>query len=507
MRRTGQRTTGLFGLLVLVLGLVGPARAEPPSLRDLQFMDAVTWGVNGPTMRAFEAAGRERWLDGQLEAAAPRLPPDAQGLIERLHRLQPSARELVLDFDARSKAANAIPDPDARDAARQAFQLAMSLVAREAITRLVLRGLYAENQLSERLAWFWFNHFNVFQQKANLRLLVGDYEERAIRPHVLGRFRDLLAATTRHPAMLRYLDNADNAAGHLNENHAREILELHTMGVGSGYTQHDVQEFARILTGLGIDASAADPKLPPGRRGDLVRDGLFEFNPARHDYGDKVFLGHLIKGRGLAELDEVLDILSRHPATARHICRALAVYFVADQPDEELVRRMAEVFTRTDGNIAAVMRTLLVSPEFEGSLGRRFKDPVRFLFSAMRLAYDDKLVLNAWPIQQWLNKLAQPLYGTLTPNGYPLDSSFWSGSGQMIMRFEIAWRLGAGAGGLFRGEGTDPAERAGVPVLRGFPSVSLKATGFSAATRDALRQATSPQEWNFLFLSSPEFMQ
>src|ERR1700692_2073092 len=180
------------------------------------------------------------------------------------------------------------------------------------------------------MTWFWFDHFNVHQGKANLRILVGDYEDRAIRPFAMGHFRDLLSATLHHPAMLRYLDNADNAAGHLNENYAREIMELHTMGVGSGYAQSDVEQLARILTGVGIDLKPEDPKLKPELQSQLFARGAFEFNPARHDYGDKIFLGHTIKGRGLAEVDEALDLLSRAPATARFISRKLAVYLVSD---------------------------------------------------------------------------------------------------------------------------------------------------------------------------------
>src|SRR6202000_3261184 len=159
-------------------------------------------------------------------------------------------------------------------------------------------------------------------------ILVGDYEDRAIRPFALGKFHDLLTATLYHPAMLRYLDNADNAVGHLNENYAREIRELHTMGVGSGYTQADVESLARILTGVGIDLKPEDPKLIPELQSQLVREGAFEFNPARHDYGDKVFLGHTIKGRGLAEVDEAVDILVRHPATAMHISLKTRTYIV-----------------------------------------------------------------------------------------------------------------------------------------------------------------------------------
>src|SRR3984893_5604528 len=152
-------------------------------------------------------------------------------------------------------------DVDQKAAAQQAVQQAMNDIAKQAATRSILRALYAPDQLRERMSWFWFNHFNVHQYKANLRVLVGDYEDKAIRAHALGRFRDLLEATLRHPAMLRYLDNADNAAGHINENYAREIMELHTMGVCSGYTQKDVEELARVLTGVGIDANPENPKL------------------------------------------------------------------------------------------------------------------------------------------------------------------------------------------------------------------------------------------------------
>src|SRR3984893_5784199 len=218
-------------------------------------------------------------------------------------------------------------DVDQKAAAQQVYQQAMNDIAHQAATRTILRALYAPDQLRERMTWFWFNHFNVHQYKANVRALVGDYEDRAIRAHALGRFRDLLEATLRHPAMLRYLDNADNAAGHINENYAREIMELHTMGVGSGYTQKDVEELARVLTGVGIDLNPEGPKLKPELQGQLIHDGLFEFNPARHDFGDKVFLGQAIKGRGFDEVDQVLDILSRRPATAGHISRRLAAFF------------------------------------------------------------------------------------------------------------------------------------------------------------------------------------
>src|SRR2546422_7311634 len=232
----------------------------------------------------------------------------------------------------------------------------------------------------------------LFPYTTLFRALVADYEERAIRPHALGRFRDLLGATARHPAMLIYLDNAQNAANRINENYARELMELHTLGVDGGYTQRDVQELARILTGF------------------VVREGWFEFIPGRHDYGDKLLLGRAIRGRGAAEVDEALDLLARHPATARFLCRKLALVFVSDDPSEVLVERLASTFPSSDGDIAAVLRELFPSAEFSASLGTKFKDPVHYVVSAVRLAYDDKGILNAGPLINWLGRLGGPLY-------------------------------------------------------------------------------------------------
>src|SRR6266581_6911429 len=242
----------------------------------------------------------------------------------------PDVRKLPFDiavaFEQQAKSANQVADADQKKAAQQVYQAAMNDRARQAAARTILHALYAPDQLRKRMTWFWFNHFNMHQSKANLRILVGDYEDRAIRPFALGKFRDLLTATLHHPAMLRYLDNADNAVGHLNENYAREIMELHTMGVGSGYAQSDVEALARILTGVGIDFKPEDPKLKPELQSQLVREGAFEFNPSRHDYSDKTFLGHTIKGRGLAEVDDAVDILVRHTATATRLARQIAGY-------------------------------------------------------------------------------------------------------------------------------------------------------------------------------------
>ena len=382
----------------MAAGMLCPAaRAAELAPHDMILLDRLTWGINASTAAHLQAVGTERWLDEQLHPALHTVLPDGvRSQIEAMPDVHKSPFDIAVAFDAPGEERQSGRRSRPSKAAQQVYQQAMNDRAKQAASRTILRALYAPDQLRERMSWFWFNHFNVHQHKANIRILVGDYEDRAIRAHALGKFRDLLVATLHHPAMLRYLDNTDNAAGHLNENYAREIMELHTMGVGAGYTQADVEALARILTGVGIDLKPEDPKLKPELQSQLVRDGAFEFNPARHDYGDKTFLGHAIKGRGLAEVDEAIDILVRHPATAVHLSRQIATYFVSDNPPDALVQKMAQTFKATDGDIAAVLSTMVHAPEFTASLkpGVKFKDPVHYVFSAVRLAYDDKVILN-----------------------------------------------------------------------------------------------------------------
>ncbi len=305
--------------------------------------------------------------------------------------------------------------------------------------------------------------------------------------------------------MLIYLDNNRNAVGRINENYAREIMELHTLGVGSGYTQGDVQELSRILTGVGVNLTSNTPNVRPMLRSQFVRDGLFVFNPNRHDYGDKTFLGQHIVGSGLAEVDRAVDILSRAPATSRFISRKLALYFVSDNPPSALVERMAATFRKTDGEIAAVLKTMFESPEFKASLGTRFKDPIHFVVSAIRLAYDDQPILNAAPIQGWLNRMAEPLYGRQTPDGYGMAEAAWVSPGQMVTRFEIARAIGSGSAPLFRSATAEPGARL-MPQIADDPSLARLRPQLSAETRQALNEAMSPQDRNTLFLASPEFM-
>lgn len=506
--------TLLAGATTLLAGCAatGDRAAGAPSANSITAaqlpaaVNRVSWGINQGTWQQAQTLGYDAWLEQQLRPAPALLPAAAQAQIDGLTITTKPLRQLVTELEQQREDAEKIADDDEKKAAKKVLQVALNEVARETATRSLLRDLYSPNQLQEQMTWFWMNHFNIFTGKSYLRLLVGDYEENAIRPHALGKFRDLLGATLYHPAMIRYLDNDRNAARRINENYARELMELHTLGVDGGYSQRDVQELARILTGVGVNLTGDEPKVKQELQSQYVRNGLFEFNPERHDYGNKQFLGQAIKGRGLAEVDEALDRLARNPATARFISHKLAVYFVADEPPPALVARMAAVFQSSDGDIAAVLRTMLTSTEFAQSLGKKFKDPVHYVISAVRLTYDDKVVLNTAPMVAWINRMAQPLYGRQTPDGYALTQPGWASPGQMTTRFEIAKTIGSGNPGLFKTEGAQPKERAAFMQLASPFYYQHLQPAMGPRTRQALGQAASPQEWNTLLLSSPEFM-
>jgi uncharacterized protein (DUF1800 family) len=293
----------------------------------------------------------------------------------------------IADVNAEHKAINAMPDGPDKDAARKALNERGNRLAYEAVRSELLRATYSPDQLKEEMVWFWLNHFSVHQAKANLRWLVADYADRAIRPHALGRFKDLVLATLEHPAMLAYLDNNQNAAGHVNENYARELMELHTLGVNAGYTQRDVQQLALVLTGSGINAGDP-PKLKPewrealpARRRIRVQSGaprLRHQGAARsHHPGSRIRRGR--RGRDAGS--------SSSPLCAHFISRELATYFVADNPPPQLVERMAKTFQRTDGDIAAVLREMLLSPELDAALGGKIQgsDALRHIGRALRL--------------------------------------------------------------------------------------------------------------------------
>jgi uncharacterized protein (DUF1800 family) len=469
--------------LLLVLALSACASAPPrqaviaPSewpddsaAVQMRVLNRVTWGASRASFAEIRRAGTARFIAGQLAPAGDaRLPPEVQARIDAMAISQRSMVDLAAEMAQKRRAFQAL-SPEERKPAQQAYQRELTRLGREAQARMLLRALYSPQQLKEQMTWFWLNHFSVFQFKLNVRALVADYEEHAIRPHALGRFRDLLGASARHPAMLLYLDNARNAAGHLNENYARELMELHTLGVDGGYAQRDVQELARVLTGFSVAVPAGAP---------------YRFYPRRHDWGDKRLLGRTIRGGGEGELDEALDLLARHPSTARFISRKLAMFFVADDPPPALVERMAQAFLATDGDIAATLSTLFGAAEFRASLGGKFKDPVHYVVSALRLALDEQPIPDAQPVLGAIGLLGEPLYARPTPDGYPLTRTGWASPGQLATRFDVARAIG------YR-----------VPYRLWQEAVP----GLGPATVRALARASSTHEWNLLLLSSPEFM-
>jgi len=481
-------------------------------LARYHWLNRLTWGASVSGLE--RAAGRDAaaLLDEQLAPGPTALPPAAQAQIDALTLNQQPFPSLVFGLEQRRRAADALKNDEEKRAAQQAYQQELTRLAREAASRHVLRALYSPRQLQEQMTWFWLNHFNVFQNKASIRAMVGDYEETALRPHALGRFKDLLRAAVLHPAMLVYLDNVQNAVNRSNENLARELLELHTLGAGGPYTQKDVQELARVLTGAGINLTGTNT--PVARRelqGDYVRRGVFEFHPGRHDYSPKTLLGQPLQQRGLAEVEEALDRLARHPATARHISRKLVQYWLTDKPSPALVERVAQAFSASDGDIAAALRVLLTSREFAQAGGRQFKDPMRFVLSALRLSLDDRVILNTGPVLFWLSRLGQPLYGRQTPDGWPLDEAAWSSPGQMTLRFEVARAIGSGAPGLFVSPGAAPPPPTVAPQPAPLPPsrimyAQLLQHQVGPGTQAALAQAGSPQEWATFLLSSPEWM-
>jgi uncharacterized protein (DUF1800 family) len=504
-----QRTIRGFCLAAVgTATLAGCASAPVPTVAgpspDMAWLQRMTFGVNSDVLARYRRLGRAGYLGEQLQSGDGQLPDPVARAISALHIMQTDGARLLATATAEQKRFNALPEGPDKQAARQALGEQGNQLLYEARRRELLRAIYSPAQLKEQMVWFWLNHFNVFGQKANVRWLIGDYSERAIRPHALGRFRDLVMATLEHPAMLQYLDNAQNAAGHLNENYARELMELHTLGVDGGYSQHDVQELARVLTGVGV-AGADPPRLRPELRGYYLRAGAFEFNPARHDFGPKTLLGHPLTKRGFAQVGEAVDLLVRQPACARFVSRKLAVYFAGDDPPPALVERMAQAFQVSDGDIAAVLRTLFTSPELTARDGHKFKDPMQYVVSAVRMAYDTRIVLNMHPVTNWLGALGEPQFGHQTPDGYSLEDTAWSSSGQMSRRFEIARTIGAGNAGLFDPEAGGPPTAVGFPLLTTPVYYGVVEPALSARTRNVLQSARSPQEWNLYLLASPEF--
>ncbi|MGD9767731.1 MAG: DUF1800 family protein [Pseudolabrys sp.] len=348
-------------------------------------------------------------------------------------------------------------------------------------------ALAAEVGLIDRLTWFWSNHFCVSVDKGQVRPLAGAFEREAIRTHVLGRFSDMLFAVETHPAMLVYLDNArsigpNSIAGRrrnkgLNENLAREIMELHTLGVNGGYTQDDVTRFANVITGWTTVRFKRDPE----------HGGEFDFNPRTHEPGAQTVLGHAYEDRGIEQGRDVLLALARHPATAQHIATKLVRHFVADDPPQDLVELLAKRFRDTDGNLKDVTRALVGADAAWLAPRGKLKRPGEWMVSALRASGVTPPDIR--PIVQAQNLLGEPLWRPPAPKGFPDDSASWIDG--VTQRLDIANQLSRRVGGLV--DPDDVAEAALGPLL-------------SAETRQALKRAESrPQALALLFMS-PEFL-
>ncbi len=315
------------------------------------------------------------------------------------------------------------------------------VVAYDLVESKLLRAVYGNRQLAEELDDFWFNHFNVYYDKGSDRFLIPSFERDAIRPNVLGRFRDLLEATAKSPAMLFYLDNFQSVRPDIdakaknrktkrgpNENYARELMELHTLGVNGGYTQHDVIEVARCFTGWTIQ----EPR----------KGGTFFFNEKVHDKGEKVVLGHTIPaGGGIEDGEKVLDILAHQPATAKYISRKLAQRFVADNAPQALIDRMAKTFLDKNGDIREVLKTMLGSKEFwsEGAYRAKVKTPFEMVASAVRALNAD--VDDAYALANQIATLGEPLYRKQEPTGYSNMNAEWVNSAALLGRMNFALNL------------------------------------------------------------------
>jgi uncharacterized protein (DUF1800 family) len=511
----GRRVLPLTLALAAVLGISAAPLPTRLTRGDLRWLGRVTFGVDAATVSTYQRLGREKFLDEQLHPQADD-PAALVAAIAAIPVTQQTAESRIKTNRAEQLRINSLATDEEKQQARMALNQAGAQAVYETAKRHLLRAFSSPAQLREQMTWFWMNHFSVFSGKANVRWTLPDYEQ-AVRAHALGGFDELVMATVTSPAMLEYLDNAQSAVGKINENYARELMELHTLGVsggpsGSKYSQQDVQELARVLTGVGVNFTDNTPRLPPDRQPLYVRRGLFEFNPARHDFGTKTVLGHTIAGAGLPEIENAVALICREPATARFISSKLATYFVADDPPPALVERMTRTFQSTKGSIAAVLRVMFLDRDFITGLNTntpkhdKFKDPMQFVVSSVRFAYEGKTITNYHPLVGWLQQLGEPLYGKVTPDGYALTEPAWTSSGQLVRRFEIARAIGSGNAGLFNAEDNTPGPGTGFPMLSSRLFFDAIEPTLGARTRDALNRTASQQEWNTMLLASPDWM-
>jgi uncharacterized protein (DUF1800 family) len=401
------------------------------------------------------ALGAAAWLEQQLH---PERIDDAaiDAALQSLASLRMSISELLREYprldprvNSQGGLAGVVSNPPTSMTRREllerypAEKRPQRIVAELAAARMV-RAVASERQLQEVMADFWFNHFNVFAPKGAVRWYVGDFERTVIRPHALGTFPDLVRASARHPAMLFYLDNwlsvrpdftvpigpnRGRKAG-LNENYARELMELHTLGVDGGYTQKDVTEVARAFTGWSIERPQ--------------QDGRFVFRPHVHDDGEKVVLGTRLPARsGQQDGERVIELLVRHPSTARFVATKLVRRFVSDGPPPALVARVADAYRHTGGDVKSMLRVIFTSDEFRAPDAERakIKKPLEFVASAVRAVGGTVDARGGFQLARAAAEIGETLYGAQPPTGWPDRAAAWVNAGTLLARMNFALAL------------------------------------------------------------------
>lgn len=508
---------------------LGPVSAPKPMTSDekvVQVLNRLTFGAKPGDFERVKAMGVKAYIASQLNPSSIAENPEVEAQVASAEIIHRKSADLIKEFRltiaqnnaARKASSDKADKADANELEKNTLaakeeqamkQKHIKVVADQIFKTRLVRALDSERQLQEVMVDFWYNHFNISINKGLDHVLIGAYEEQAIRPNALGRFRDILGATCYHPAMLFYLDNWQNAApgspvmgpggngngpakkkGGLNENYARELMELHTLGVDGGYTQKDVIELARVLTGLSLP----------------IRGYWGQFYAVRHDQGEKVILGHKITAKGAGEVEEALDFLARHPSTAHHISYALAQYFVADEPPKALVDRMAKRFSESDGDIKAVLTTMLESREFfdEQYQNNKYKSPFRYAVSSLRAS--GARPERYEPIYSFLKLQGQPLYACLTPDGYKNTKEAWLNSDALLKRINFATALGSASSA--KTAGNIGGNRAFSRVSgQSYDQVLSTVNGGQLSARTSAVIAKSPEPFKLaLLLGSPEFM-
>lgn len=461
--------------MVTVTVLPGPVLAQTTATasnapltddeRALHVLNRLAYGPSERDLDQIHQHGVRAYIDAQLNPATIKMPAELQARLDALTVWQLTPTQIYDQYGPPSFP----PNTATAEEKNQSRQRAARDLTPQAHAARIWQAVESPRQLQEVMTEFWFNHFNIYEPKDDVRYWTADFERSAIRPNALGNFRTLLGAVAHHPAMLYYLDNwlssgvnTPEAKGRfrgLNENYGRELLELHTLGVDGGYTQADVITMARVLSGWTIDDKSMRAGGPP-----------FVFNPRRHDAAPKIFMGRMMTvsagDNGEQEGERALDLLATHPATAKFICTQLAQYFVSDTPDPALVQRLSQRFMASQGDIKAVLKTLFDSPQFwaRKNYHTQFKTPYQYVVSSLRVSGTP--VRNVRPVDDTLTQLGMPLYGWLTPEGYKYAQSVWLNPDAILRRINFASTLANGKSPIAR----DPAAVPPAAVAAAMPA-------------------------------------